>query len=364
MTKISEVIQFLEEWAPPCYQESFDNSGFLIGNKNSELKKGLVCLDLTQAVMKEAIAGGFNLIISHHPFIFTPLKQITGQTNAQKIAALAIKNDIAVYAVHTNLDNVYNGVNQTIAEKIGLQNCQILSPMANNLKKLVVFVPIEQATTVREALFNAGAGAIGKLYDRCSFNVTGVGTFRPGINAEPFVGEIEQFTVTNEVRLEVVFPQHIENKVISKLLAVHPYQEPAFDIISLSQCNPLIGAGMIGELPNAEKTVEFLQNLKQKMQLEVIKHGYLNKKEVKKVAFCGGSGSFLIPNAVAQKADIFISSELKHNQFLDHRDEIILVDIGHFESEIFIKNAIFSKLIKKFSNFAEALTEKNPVYYL
>jgi dinuclear metal center YbgI/SA1388 family protein len=360
---IQEVIAYLEGIAPLCYQESYDNSGLLVGNPNAELKKGLICLDVTQAVMEEAIATGCNLIISHHPLIFNPLKKITGATWCEKLLVQAIKNDIVIYAVHTNLDNIQCGVNQRFAEKLGLKNTRILQPTQHNLYKLATYIPNNYAETVRNALFAAGAGTIGD-YNSCSYNTEGFGTFQATENANPFVGKKNEVHKEKEIRTEVIFPVHLKTQIIRALIQNHPYEEPAFDLIPIANTNPSVGAGMIGDLETAMNEAEFLLFLKKQLQLSCLKHSKMSGKKIKTVALCGGSGGFLIGEAMKQKADIFISSELKHNHFIEHAEAILLTDIGHFESEIQTKFLLYEFLIKKFSTFAVSVNEKNPILYL
>ena len=360
---VAEVIAYLESIAPPCYQESYDNSGLQVGDVNKVVSKGLVCLDLTPAVMKEAVEMGANLIITHHPLIFNPLHRITGTNPCEQLVIEAIKRDIAVYSMHTNLDNINVGVNAAFAKKLQLKNLQILRKGSKNLLKLITFVPIQQADTVRNSLFNAGAGHIGN-YQKCSYNSSGTGTFEGNDNANPFVGNKNELHYENEVRLEVILPIHLKNKVITALKTAHPYEEPAYDLILLENASENIGAGMVGELEKEMSECDFLQFLKKQMQLSCVKHSQIGQKTIKKVALCGGSGSFLIPDAIGQKADVFISSEMKHNHFIDFGNTILLADIGHFESEIATKNLIYGFLIKKFSIFANSEIEHNPIAYL
>ena len=360
---IAEVIHYLETIAPPCYQESYDNSGLQVGDVNNTVSKGLVCLDLTPAVMNEAIETGANLIITHHPLLFNPLKKITGTSVCEKLVIEAVKNNIAVYSMHTNLDNINIGVNAAFAKKLHVKNIQPLRKNNGTLFKLITFVPVQHAETVRESLFNAGAGHIGN-YQKCSFFCEGTGTFEGNENANPFVGTKNEMHHEKEMRLEVVFPIHLKNKVVDALIAAHPYEEPAYDLIAIENASNNIGSGMIGELENEMDAGDFLQFLKKQMQLPCVKHSQIGKKTIKKVALCGGSGSFLIPDAVRKHADIFITSELKHNHFVDYQASILLADIGHFESEIETKYLICAFLMKKFSNFASSETECNPIAYL
>ena len=360
---IAEVINYLEAIAPPCYQENYDNSGLQVGNINNIVSKGLVCLDLTPAVMQEALAMGANLIITHHPLIFNPLKRIEGTNLCEKLLIEAIKNDIAVYSMHTNLDNLNSGVNAAFAQKLRLKKLQPLRKNSRVLLKLITFVPVQHAEIVRESLFNAGAGQIGN-YQKCSYNSEGTGTFEGNEDANPFVGNKNEIHYEKEVRVEVILPIHLKSKVIHALRASHPYEEPAYDLLLLENASDNIGAGMVGELEKEMNEVDFLQFLKKQMQLQCIKHSQFRQKTVKKVALCGGSGSFLIPDAIGKQADVFISSELKHNHFVDYHSSILLADIGHFESEVETKHLICAFLMKKFCNFARSEAEYNPIAYL
>ena len=360
---IAEVINYLEAIAPPYYQENYDNSGLQVGDINQLVTKGLVCLDLTPAVMQEALETGANLIITHHPLLFNPLKKIAGTSVCEKLVIEAIKNDIAVYSMHTNLDNLNSGVNAAFAKKLQLKNVQVLRKNSRILLKLITFVPVQQAENLRESLFRAGAGHIGN-YQKCSYNLEGTGTFEGNDNTNPFVGNKNEIHHEKETRIEVILPIHLKNKIIHALKDSHPYEEPAYDLLLLENASDTIGAGITGELEKEMDEPIFLQFLKQQMQLQCIKHSQFRQKTIKKVALCGGSGSFLIPDAIRENADVFISSELKHSHFIDYNTSILLADIGHFESEIETKHLICAFLIKKFSIFASSAVEGNPIAYL
>ncbi|PID95534.1 MAG: Nif3-like dinuclear metal center hexameric protein [Bacteroidetes bacterium] len=361
---INDIITYLEGIIPLDYQESYDNSGLQVGQKQQPLKGALICLDVTEEVIEEAIQEGCNLIISHHPIIFKGLKKLTGQNYVARIVELAIKNDIAIYAAHTNLDSMDFGVSKHIADKIGLTRCNILSPKKNSLKKLVTFCPVEHADKVRNAIFEAGAGHIGN-YSHCSFNSQGNGTFKAGKNTNPFVGEQEELHTEPEVKIEVIFPIHKSREVIRQLIQSHPYEEVAYDIYPLENVYSKVGLGMMGELETEMHPEEFLSLLKEKLQLKVIKHTELLSKPIKKVALCGGSGSFLIHTAIAQQADIYITGDIKYHDFFDADGKIILVDIGHYESEKFTKELLKTLITKKFPNFAPVISKvnTNPIYY-
>ena len=362
--QISEIASVLETLAPLSFQEDYDNSGLAVGNLDKEVHGCLICLDINEEVIKEALAKKLNLIISHHPVIFKGIKRLTGQTMTERIVAQAIREDIAIYSVHTNLDNVHQGVNKMLCEKLGLVNSGILRKMSGNLRKLVTFCPLSHADQVREAVFNAGAGHIGE-YDRCSFNAEGKGTFRAGEQADPFVGEIGKLHFEDEVRIETIFPSYLQKNVITALLESHPYEEVAYDIYRLENDSDRNGAGMIGYLPDKLTEAEFLTKLKDVLQVACIRHSPLLGHQVEKVAVCGGSGSFLIPDAIRQKADFFVTADIKYHQFFDAEGKMVIADAGHFETEQFTCNLLADHLKKNFPNFAIQISETrvNPVNY-
>jgi dinuclear metal center YbgI/SA1388 family protein len=362
--KIQEITSFLESVAPPSLQESYDNAGLLTGNSNWECT-GIICtLDATEEVVLEAIEKKCNLIVAHHPIIFGGLRKITGKNYVEKTIITAIKNDIAIYAIHTNLDNVLHGVNAAIADKLGLVNRNILQPKNETLKKLFTFVPVEQVEKVRSAIFAAGAGHISN-YSECSFNSPGQGTFKPGEGTDPFTGKIGERHTEDEVKMEMIFPAWLENKVVIAMIAAHPYEEVAYDIIALDNKNQGIGSGLVGELPESLAEKAFLALLKEKFDLSVIRHTPLLNKQVKKIALCGGAGSFLIGTAVATGADFYITGDIKYHEFFDANGRLVIADIGHFESEQFTIDLLFDLLSQKFLTFAVQKTgvKTNPVHY-
>lgn len=363
--KIAEVISLFEGFAPRTYQESYDNSGLQVGNPEDEVRGALLTLDITEAVVDEAIAKGCNLIIAHHPVIFSGIKSLSGQNYVQRIVQKAIKSDVNLFAVHTNLDNMRNGVNEKIASKLGLINTRILAPTNGNLYKLQTYVPVAQSDTVRDALFVAGAGEIGK-YSECSFSASGNGTFKGDENTKPFIGTPggERETV-EEIKLEVVVPAHLKNKVHSAMLSAHPYEEVAHEWILLQNVNPEIGAGVVGELENPVSEIEFLNLLKTNLKAEIVRHTALSGAPVRKVALCGGSGSFLLNNAINTQADIFISADFKYHQFFDAEGKIVIADIGHYETEQFTVEIFDAILKKKNVTFAVLFStlDTNPIKY-
>lgn len=364
MMKLKEITDCIERIAPLSFQEDYDNSGLIIGNPDMEVHTVLITLDVTEVVMNEAMEKNCDLIMSHHPVIFKGLKRLTGGHFSERITMNAIKNGIAIYTTHTNLDNASGGLNKYLITKMGVRNPSILSPVKGMLCKLVTFCPLEFADKVRQSLFDAGGGNIGN-YDFCSYNLQGQGTFRALDNANPFVGEKNKIHFENEIRIEVIFPSYLEKQLVNALLDSHPYEEVAYDLYPLNNTYPKMGAGMIGELESEEDEKIFLQKIKGLLNLPFIRHSdWLNAK-IKKVAVCGGSGAFLLPVARKAGADIFLTGDIKYHDFFEAQNEIILADIGHYECEQFSKELIYSILKEKFPNFAFLLAESdsNPVKY-
>ena len=363
--KLKEIISFFNQIAPFSLQESYDNSGLQTGDPEMEITGGLICLDITPEVLDEAISHKMNLIIAHHPLIFGGINSITGKNQTEKILLKAIKNDMAILAVHTNLDTVIPGVNDQIADKLRLINRKVLAPLNDKLLKLVFFVPVAHADSVRKAVFEAGAGVIGN-YDYCSYNVVGEGTFRASEKAHPHVGEIGKIHIEKEIRVETIFPEYIHGRIIAALLSAHPYEEVAYDIYPLKNIHPGIGMGIIAELEEEIDELKFLKALKQTFKTGCVRYTNLLNKKIKRVALCGGSGSFLLKKAIAAGADVFISADFKYHQFFEAENRIIIADIGHYESEQFTKELFYELVTKKFPKFALRLSEvnTNPINYL
>jgi len=363
--KLNEITSYIESFAPIALQEDYDNSGLIVGDPNYEVTGIILTVDILEDVLEEAIQKKVNLIIAHHPIVFSGLKKLTGKNYVERIIIKAIKNDIAIYACHTNLDSVWGGVNTKIADKLNLKNQKILSPVSNYLYKLVYFVPINNAEETRKAVFDVGAGQIGD-YDLVSYNLQGEGTFRAGDNAKPFVGEHGKMHVEKETRIEIVFPKHLKNKIINALIHSHPYEEVAYDIYSLENTYDRAGLGIVGELEEGVREIDFLKLLKKNFLADCVRHTKLLNKPIKKVAVCGGSGSFLLKNAIWANADVFVSGDFKYHQFFDADGKILIADIGHFETEQITKELFYELLTKKFPKFAIHLTEinSNPINYL
>ncbi|MBL7931097.1 MAG: Nif3-like dinuclear metal center hexameric protein [Bacteroidia bacterium] len=361
---IEEILAELEKFAPLQYQEDYDNSGLLTGSRSFEAKGALLTLDCTEEVVEEAISSGCNLIIAHHPILFSGLKKLTGANYVERTIIKAIKNDIAIYACHTNLDNVKQGVNYKICEKLGLKNPAILSPKAGTLRKLVTYVPESLRQLVSDALVASGAGHIGN-YDHCSFYTEGTGTFRGNDNTKPFLGKPGELSHEKEQRLETDFDAACESNVISALLKAHPYEEVAYDIYNISNKHQGIGSGMVGEFEKEISEEHFLNLVKSTFKVPVIKHTKKTGKMIKKIAVCGGSGRFLLKNAIQSGVQAYITSDFKYHEYFDAENKLLLVDTGHFESEQFTPEIFYELIRKKFPTFAVRLskTNTNPINY-
>jgi dinuclear metal center YbgI/SA1388 family protein len=346
-------------------QEEYDNSGLLVGTYETEVTGILVSLDCTEAVVEEAILEKCNIIIAHHPIIFKGLKKLTGSNYIERTVIKAIQNNIAIYAIHTNLDHVHVGVNRKIGEKLGIKNMRILKPKTDTLLKLVTFIPTEAKDIVLNALYGAGAGSIGN-YRNCSFQLIGEGTFTPNEDANPHIGSANKAEKVSEARIEVLLPSHLKNGVIQALKKSHPYEEVAYYLSKLENENQEAGAGMIGELDRPMDAQQFLKRLKTLMQTECVRHTPILPRPIQKIAWCGGAGSFLLSQAKSQKADVFISGDFKYHEFFDADGEIIIADIGHYESEQFTKDLLIDVLKENFTTFAIIFSKTftNPISYL
>lgn len=363
--KIKDITNCIEEIAPLNYAEGFDNVGLLVGDYNTSITGVLITLDTLENIVDEAIEKKCNLIVSFHPIVFSGLKKLNGKSYVERVVIKAIKNDIAIYAMHTALDNSFQGVNAKICEVLKLKNKKVLIPQKNTIKKLTTYAPINNAEEVRVALFKAGAGNIGN-YENCSYNTEGFGTYKGNENSNPSIGEKGRLQTENEVLISVIFEKHKENAILNALFNAHIYEEVAYDIVQLDNIHQEIGIGMIGELDEEKSESDFLNFLKETMNAKGIRHSKLLEKPIKKVAVLGGSGSFAINNAISAGADIYVTSDIKYHEFYKAENKIVIADIGHYESEQFTKNLLVDILTKKFLNFAIILSNKNtnPIYYL
>jgi dinuclear metal center YbgI/SA1388 family protein len=363
--KLKDICSFLDKTVPLTFQEGYDNSGLQVGDPEARITSALISLDVTEAVVEEAISGGFGLIITHHPLIFSPLRKLSGKTFVERIVTKAIKNDVAVYSSHTNLDVLGAGVSRKLAEKLNLQSIRILSPLKHKLLKLVTYIPEDHLDKVSEAVFEAGAGVIGN-YDKCSFSTNGFGSFRGGDATNPFVGEKGKVHLEKEIRFETILLSHLKDQVIKALINAHPYEEVAYDIYALENEYPLAGLGCIGLLPTAISEKSFLRLLSEKFNAEGIRYSQLSGKKIKTVAMCGGAGISLLNESLACGADVLVTSDFKYHDFFSAENKILLVDIGHFESEKFSAEILYDLIIKKFPKFAVRFSETNtnPINYL
>jgi dinuclear metal center YbgI/SA1388 family protein len=363
--QVSAITGFLESLAPLAYQESYDNAGLLTGSGSWDCTGVLTTLDATEEVVKEAIQRKCNLIVAHHPIIFRGLKGLTGRNYIERTVIAAIKRDIAIYAIHTNLDNVVaGGVNGRIAALLGIVRGRPLVPREGVLQKLYCFVPVDHLEAVRAAVFQAGAGNIG-AYSECSYTADGTGTFLPGEEANPYVGERGSRHEEQEARLEVILPVHLSGKIIRAMIAAHPYEEVAYDLIPLANTHPDVGSGLIGQLLEPMEEVAFLERIRETFRVPVIRHTRLTGRPIERVAVCGGAGSFMISKALGAGAQFYITSDVKYHEFFDAGEGMVLADIGHFESEQFTVDLLFKVLREKFRNFAVLKSETitNPVNY-
>ncbi|MFN8321125.1 MAG: Nif3-like dinuclear metal center hexameric protein [Chitinophagales bacterium] len=363
--KIKDITDYLETIAPLEYQESYDNSGLIVGEKNNLVKRLLITLDVTEPVIEEAIQEKCQLIIAHHPIVFGGLKKFNGKNYVERVVMKAIKHDIAIYAIHTNYDNVLNGVNSEICRRLSLNNCQILSPKGQLLKKLYTFIPVAHYEHVTQAVFEAGAGHIGN-YSETGFSMEGVGTFKGNKFSNPSVGKKGFLEKVSEVKFETIFPANIERQVVSALLKAHPYEEVAYDIISLDNQYSKVGSGIIGNLKKPMEELTFLKKVKKSLKTECIRYSDLRGKPVYKVAVCGGSGRFLLNSAMAAGADVLITGDFKYHDFFDAEGKIVVADVGHYESEQFTKDLLLQQLSEKFPIIATRISSinTNPIKYL
>lgn len=363
--KLRDICNKIEEWAPLAYQESYDNSGLIVGDPETDVKGVLVSLDCLECIVDEAIAKDCNVVVSHHPIIFAGMKSLTGKNYIERTVLKAIKNNIALYAIHTNLDNIDTGVNKMLADRLSLQNVKILEPKKGGLKMLITYVPNSHVEFVRSALFAEGAGSIGE-YSECHFSVDGIGTFKGSDNSNPAFGQKGVRESVSEQRIELIFPSYIESKVVSTLKKIHPYEEIAYSVLSLDNKNENVGSGMIGEISEPLNEMEFLKKLKIKLKTDCIRHTSLLNSKIKKVALCGGAGRFLLNAAKLSGADIFITSDFKYHEFFDAENRILIADIGHYESEQHTMDLIAELLRKNFPKFAIHLSKvnTNPINYL
>jgi dinuclear metal center YbgI/SA1388 family protein len=363
--KLKDLCYYLDSAVPLSFQEDYDNSGLQVGLPEREITSAIITIDVTEEVLNEAISEKCDIIISHHPLIFNGIKKITGRTFTERIINKAVKHDIAIYSSHTNLDIFNTGVSRKMAEKLALREIKVLSPLKNRLLKLVTYIPESHLKIVSEAIFEAGAGVTGN-YDRCAFTTTGTGSFRGNEFSRPFVGEAGKMHFEKEIRFETVLFSHLKERVIRTLLEIHPYEEVAYDIYMLDNDNGEVGLGCVGQLSDPIGAGDFLNLVASVFESKGLRYSKPVSESVRKVALCGGSGISLLNVAVASGADVFITADIKYHNFFDADNKILLVDVGHFESEKFSTEILYDLIIKKFPKFAVRFSETNtnPINYL
>lgn len=362
--KLKDLTSYLESAVPLPFQESYDNSGLQVGSPEKEISSAMISLDVTEEVIDEAIADKCDLVVSHHPLIFNGIKSLTGKSFTERIIYKAVKSDIAVYSAHTNLDIFNNGVSRKMAEKIGLEEITVLSPSQNKLLKLVTYIPESHMETVRNAIFEAGAGVIGN-YDQCGFISSGTGSFRANASAKPFIGEKGKIHFEDEIRFETILFTHIREKVVKALLETHPYEEVAYDLYALENSNVEIGLGCVGKLAEPVSEDDFLQLVNSALGARGIRYSRLTGKKIRKVALCGGSGISLLNMAINSGADAYLTADIRYHDFFKTESKLLLVDAGHFETEKFSREILKDLIIKKFPKFAVRFSETNtnPINY-
>ena len=363
---IAEITSAIEAFAPLALQEDYDNCGLQVGDRLAECSGALLCVDVTPAIVDEAVSRGCNLVISHHPLIFKGLKRLTGGSQVEQAVMKAIKAGVAIYSCHTAVDNATNGVSWEMARRLNVVGAKTLEPQQGKLLKLSVMVPDAHCGAVKEAMFNAGAGSIGD-YDCCSFSVQGDGSFRALSGANPYVGQVGEVHYEPETRIDVVLPRWLRGKVERAMINAHPYEEPAYEFIAMENVAKNLGSGVVGELPQPMGLSQFIRQIKAAFDSPIVRCNTANANQsVSKIAMCGGSGAFLIRNAISQGAQVYITSDVKYHDFVDYKNDIIIIDIGHFESEQCTKDVFYRVIQEKFPNFAlyYSDTEKNPINYL
>lgn len=362
--QVKDFTSIIEEFSPLGLQEDYDNAGLICGSPVSEVRSILLTTDITENVINEAIEGGHNLIISHHPLTLQGLKNIVPDNDIKRCLVKAIKHDLNLYSAHTNIDAVANGVSGKMADKLQLIHREILQP-AGKLFSLVFYTPIENAEKVRNAVLDAGVGHIGN-YSRCSFNNTGQGTFLANNNAHPYVGKKGVLHTENEIRTEITVPEYLLRRSIQALTDTHPYEEPVWNVVDLHNTNPATGFGIVGELETETDSLKFLEHVKETFHCGIIRHTDICKPKIKRVAVCGGSGAFLTKTAIEKQADIYITGDYKYHDFFNSANRLVIADIGHYESEQFTKEIFYELVTKKISKFAVqfSMVKTNPINYL
>ena len=342
----NEIIKYLEDWAPKGIAWEKDNVGLQVGDPKIKIRNIILSLDLNEEVVDSAIKENCNLIITHHPLLFYPLKDLDFSKSKKAIMIeKMIKNDITLYSAHTNLDFTKHGVSYQLAKRLSLRNIKFLKNLSNNQVKLSVFVPLAHLDKVSDAIYQAGGGIIGE-YSNCSFRTSGKGTFSGSVQSNPSIGKKGVVETVEEVKLEVLVDQWKLSHVISSIKIAHPYEEIAYDVYPLLKENVNYGIGAIGELNKQMIPGEFLKLVSSKLNVPAFRYTKNGRKKIKTVAVCGGSCSELIDEAMKQKADAFITADLKYHSFQDAEGNILLIDAGHYETEVPVLDEIKHRLEK------------------
>lgn len=353
--RAKDIIKFIENWAPPQVAWEKDNVGIQVGSTNRKISNVMLSLELTEKVLNEAIKKKCNFIFTHHPFIFTPLKNINIDDNDKgKLIEKLIKNDITLFSAHTNLDYTKEGVSFELANTLNLKDIDFLQNEKNNQFKVIIFVPAKNEVNVSEAIFNAGGGIIGE-YKKCSYSSEGIGTFEGSSNSNPTIGSKNNFEKANEIRLEILVDKWNLNKVIGAIKKTHPYEEPAYDIYPVNNDNVNYGFGAIGTLEKAMTKKEFLAHTCKSLKTNDVRYTDGKKSKIKKVAVCGGSCADLLQAAINKGADAFITADVKYHTFQEGENKILFIDAGHYETEIHSLNAVKRKLEKHINSINESV---------
>jgi len=359
---VGNIVSSIHAWAPKESALSYDNVGLQIGRHDAPVVKGLVALDLTPQIVQEAIDQGANLIVTHHPVIFKSLSHITDTSLVSSMALTLAEHRIALIAAHTNLDAARGGVSFHLAKTLGLGSIDFLEGMEDIVRKITVFVPLEHAEAVRAAAHEAGGGQIG-AYSDCSFSVGGTGQFRPGSSASPFIGSTDgPVERLNEVRIEMVVEDWKVNKVLSAIKKSHPYEEVAYDVVTLSQASRNVGIGAVGNLPAPIKLAQFLSNSALALSTKALRYAGDLDKTISRVAVCGGSGGDFIPSAIRSGADAFVTGDLSYHRFFDVLDvhgeaKMALIDAGHYETEQGTEDLLLDHLRRSFDSIKWSKTK-------
>ena len=335
--------EIMEAWAPLDIAWERDNPGLQAGDTGRRVRGILVALDVTEPVVKEAKGAGANLIVSHHPLLFRPLRSLTTRSGTERTLTALARGGIALYSAHTNLDFTRGGTSFALAEALGLATEGFLTSSFRTESKIVTFVPPSHADSVAAAMAGAGAGVIG-AYDGCSFRTEGTGTFRGGKGTHPAVGKAGVPEHAREIRLEMVAPRRAVHTVVDALKGAHPYEEVAFDVYPLDNTSGAYGMGALGTLPRAVPLADFLGRVRRALRTRSLRWSGDPRSRVRRVAVCGGSGSELLPQAIAAGADAFVTADVRYHTFQEAGTEITLVDAGHFETEFPVVAAVVDRL--------------------